>query len=209
MGAGLTKMGLSMFGRYASGGLALLFGAAALAFGGEPVLAQSKELSDRSVNVLMQYAWELTPPKFTSPDGKTIEVDKTKPKDTVVALDVAREVIKVGRLSAHAQSCDLIEEQRANYLTLIRREEAKGSWSQQQLLYINQLHTTTVLMMTGRLVVVEKEGEKVISEKEVKSGTIASCTEAERDRVKAQITTYINSAPVKAAEPVKAGTQTK
>jgi len=157
----------------------------------------------------MQYAWELTPPKFSAPDGKIIEVDKTKPKDTIVSVEVAREVIKVGRLSAHAQSCDLVEEQRANYLTLIRREEAKSAWTQQQLLYITQLHTTTVLMMTGRLLVVEKEGEKVISEREVKAGRAASCTDAERDRVKAQITSYIGSAPVKAAEPVKAGSQTK
>jgi hypothetical protein len=209
MGAGLSKMGFSMIGRYPAVSLALLLGAAVLVSGGEPVSAQSKELSDRSVGVLMQYAWELTPPKFTAPDGKIIEIDKSKPKDTMVSLDVAREVIKVGRLSAHAQSCDLIEEQRANYLTLIRREEAKSHWTPQQLLYITQLHTTTVLMMTGRLLVVEKEGEKVVSEKEVKAGRVASCTDTERDRVKSQITSYISSGPVKAAEPVKAGTQTK
>ena len=63
----------------------------------------------------MQYAWALTPAKFTAPDGKTILVDKSKPKDVIVSLDIAREIIKVARLSAYAQLCDLAEEQRANY----------------------------------------------------------------------------------------------
>ena len=162
----------------------------------------------------MQYAWAYTPPKFTSPDGKTIEIDKTKPKEAMVALDVGREVIKVGRLSALAQSCELAEEQRANYLTLMRREQAKSQWTDQQLLYISQLHTTTVMIMTGKLLLVEKQGEKVVSEREVK-GRVESCTDTERQRVKAQIAAYINAAPpagtaaataaAKTAEPVNAG----
>jgi hypothetical protein len=65
--------------------------AAVLAAGcGAPALAQGKDLSEKSVQLLMQYAWALTPPKFTAPDGKTIEVDKTKPKDVIVPVNVAR-----------------------------------------------------------------------------------------------------------------------
>jgi len=186
--------------------------AALAAAGSVPVLAQNKELSEKSVQMLMQYAWALTPPKFTAPDGKTIEVDKTKPKDVIVSIDVAREVIMVGRLSAHAQSCELTEEQRANYLTLMRREQAKSQWSDQQLLYISQLHTTTVMMMTGKLLLVEKAGEKVVSEREIKAGRAESCSDTERQRVKTQIAAYINTAPAQAAktaEPAKAGTQKK
>jgi hypothetical protein len=210
MGAGLTKMGWSTIGRYAGGGLGLALAASVLTFGGAPVLAQNKELSDRSVQWLMTYAWELTPEKFTPPDGKTIVTDKTKPKDAMVSLDVAREVVKVGRLSAHAQSCDLSEEVHANYMTLMRREQAKSQWTQQQLLFISQLHKTTVLLMTGRLRVVEKEGDRVVGEREVKAGKVESCTDTERDRVKAQITAYIGAAPAaKTAEPVKSGTQKK
>lgn len=188
--------------------------AAALVAGGAPALAQNKDLSDRSVQVLMQYAWALTPPKFTAPDGKTIEIDKTKPKDAMVPLDVAREVIKVGRLSAHAQSCELTEEQRANYMTLMRREQAKSKWNDQQLLYISQLHTTTVMMMTGKLLLVEKEGEKVIAQREIKSGRAESCTDTERQKVKAQIATYINAAapaaaPAQSTGALKTGTTKK
>jgi hypothetical protein len=213
MGAGLSKRGWSkrtgLAGACAAG-LAVI----AMVAGWVPAVAQNKDLSDRSVQVLMQYAWALTPPKFTAPDGKTIEVDKTKPKDAMVPLEVAREVIKVGRLSAHAQSCELSEEQRANYMTLMRREQAKSKWNDQQLLYISQLHTTTVMMMTGKLLLVEKEGEKVVAEREIKPGRAESCTDTERQRVKAQITTYINTAtpaagPAPSAEAVKTGTTKK
>ena len=212
MGAGLSKRCGSRTERCVGAVAGVMLAAALAAAGSMPVLAQNKELSEKSVQMLMQYAWALTPPKFTAPDGKTIEVDKTKPKDVIVSIDVAREVIMVGRLSAHAQSCELTEEQRANYLTLMRREQAKSHWSDQQLLYISQLHTTTVMMMTGKLLLVEKAGEKVVSEREIKAGRTESCSDTERQRVKTQITAYINSAPVpaaKTAEPAKADTKKK
>ena len=75
----------------------------ALAAACGPASAQNKELSDKSVLTLMQYAWSLVPNKFTSPDGKVIEVDKSKPSEVVVPMDTAREAIKVARLSAYAQ----------------------------------------------------------------------------------------------------------
>jgi len=163
-------------------------------------IAQSKELSEKSVQLLMQYAWALTPAKFTSPDGKTILVDKSKPKDVIVSLDVAREVIKVARLSAYAQLCDLAEDQRANYQTLMRREEAKSAWSDQQLLYISQLHLFTVMTLTGKVQITEKEGDKQVVVQESKPQRAESCTDTERQRVKAQIAGYINSAPPPAAK---------
>ena len=85
MGAGLSKRCWSRTARCAGAGAGLLLAAAVAAAGSAPVLAQNKELSDKSVQLLMQYAWALTPPKFTAPDGKTIEVDKTKPKDVIVS----------------------------------------------------------------------------------------------------------------------------
>jgi hypothetical protein len=176
------------------------------------VQAQNKELSDKSVQLLMQYAWALTPPKFTAPDGKIIEVDKTKPKDVIVSIDVARDVVRVARLTAYAQLCELAEEQRANYQTLMRREEAKSTWTDQQLLYISQLHLFTVMTLTGKVQIVEKEGNKQVVVKETKSSKAESCTDTERQRVKTQIVAYINAAPApaaKSAEPVKAGTQKK
>ena len=66
-------------------GAGLVCAAAVALLSGAPTSAQGKELSEKSVQLLMQYAWALTPPKFTSPDGKTIEVDKSKPKDVIVS----------------------------------------------------------------------------------------------------------------------------
>ena len=77
----------------------------------------------------MEYAWTLTPEQFTKPDGKTIVVDKTKRDEVIVPLDVAREVIRVGRLSAHAQVCDLREEQARNHSSLMRREVQAKKWT--------------------------------------------------------------------------------
>ena len=212
MGAGLSMRCGKRIAKRAGVGASILLAAAVAAAGSAPAQAQNKELSDKSVQLLMQYAWALTPPKFTAPDGKTIEVDKTKPKDVIVSIDVARDVVRVARLTAYAQLCELAEEQRANYQTLMRREEAKSTWTDQQLLYISQLHLFTVMTLTGKVQIVEKEGNKQVVVKETKSSKAESCTDTERQRVKTQIVAYINAAPApaaKSAEPVKAGTQKK
>jgi hypothetical protein len=200
-----------MGGIGAKAGAGLACAAAVALLSGAPTSAQVKEMSEKSVQLLMQYAWALTPPKFTSPDGKTINVDKSKPKDVIVSVDVAREVIKVARLSAYAQLCELIEEQRANYQTMMRREVAKSKWTDQQLLYISQLHLFTVMTLTGKIQIVQTEGEKKVVVQESKPAKDSSCNDTERQRVKAQIITYINAAagPSKTAQPVKTGSEKK
>jgi len=166
-----------------------------------PAAAQNKELSDKSVLTLMQYAWSLVPNKFTSPDGKVIEVDKSKPSEVVVPMETAREAIKVARLSAYAQVCDLIEEQRANYHTFMKREEAKGKWSDQQLLFINQLHLFTVMTLTGKVKLVEKDGDKEVILNADKPDKTPTCTDTERQKVESQIKSYVaaNVVPAPAA----------
>ena len=153
-------------GKAASAGVALICASAVVAALVAPGLAQNKELSDKSVLTLMRYAWGMVPEKFTTPLGKTIIVDKTHASESIVPLDVAREVIRVARLSAYAQLCELPEEQRANYQTLMRREESK-KWTDQQMLFINQLHLFTVMTLTGKVQLVEKDGDKqvVVQEK--------------------------------------------
>jgi hypothetical protein len=163
----------------------------ALAAACGPASAQNKELSDKSVLTLMQYAWSLVPNKFTSPDGKVIEVDKSKPSEVVVPMETAREAIKVARLSAFAQVCDLIEEQRANYHTFMKREEAKGKWSDQQLLFINQLHLFTVMTLTGKVKLVEKDGDKEVILNSDKPEKAPTCTDTERKKVETQIKSYV------------------
>ena len=170
--------------------------AVALAVGPASASAQNKELSDKSVTVLMHYAWTMTPTKFTTPTGKVIEVDKSKKNDVVVPLDVARDVIKVARLTAFAQLCDLPEEQAANYQTFMRREEAKAKWTDQQLLYISQLHLFTVMTMTGKIQVVQEEGDKQVIVQEGKSLKNGRPARTPRSRKSTpRCTAFINAPP--------------
>jgi hypothetical protein len=192
-----------MIGNGARAGLGALL---LLAAGCGSAAAQNKELSDKSVLTLMQYAWSLVPNKFTTPDGKVIEVDKSKPSEVVVPMDTAREAIKVARLSAYAQVCDLIEEQRANYQTFMKREQAKAKWTDQQLLFINQLHLFTVMTLTGKVKLVEKDGDKEVILNSDKPEKAPTCTDTERKKVESQIKSYVAAnvpppAPAASADP--------
>jgi hypothetical protein len=188
-----------MAGKAAKAGLALA-GAAVLCGGlAAPLHAQSKELSDKSVLTLMKYAWSMVPDKFTTPLGKTITVDRSKPSESVVPMETAREAIHVARLSAYAQLCELAEEQRSNYQTYMRREEAKGKWSDQQMLFINQLHLFTVMTLTGKVQLVEKNGDKQVVVQEGKPAKTETCSDTEKKKVQAQIMAFINANPVPAA----------
>lgn len=176
-------------------GAAVLAGVAALA---PAASAAEGELSDKSVQVIMDYAWSLTPAQFSKLDGTVIIVDKQNREKAMVPVDVAREVIRVGRLSAHAQACNLPEEQVQNHRSLMRREVAKKKWSDQQELYINQLHLTTVMLLTGKIKLVEKDGDKevVVDEKQAPQQT---CTEEQKQKVRDLIAAYVKTGPALAS----------
>jgi hypothetical protein len=184
-----------MIGKGAKAGVSLLWAGAFMCAVTGPAFAQNKELSDKSVLTLMGYAWRMVPEKFTTPLGKTIVVDKSKASEGVVPLETGREVIRVARMSAYAQLCELADEQRANYQTLMRREEAKSKWSDQQMLFINQLHLFTVMTLTGKVQLVEKDGDKQVVVQEGKPAKTESCTDTERKKVQDQIMAYVNTAP--------------
>ncbi len=155
----------------------------------------------------MDYAWQLTPSKFTRPDGRTIEIDKKKKDEVVVPIDIAREIIRVGRLSAHAQVCELAADQVSNYRSLMVREEGKKKWTEQQLIYINQLHLTTVMMLTGKIKLVDREGEKEVVIEEAKSNA-QTCSEEHRQKVGQMIQAYVKAGPplnTAAAPPATTG----
>lgn len=154
--------------------------------------AEAKELSEKSVKVLMKYAWVILPTKFTAPTGKVIEVDKSKKKENMVPLDKARQIIKVARLSAHAQICNLPQAQAANYRTLMQSEGDSKNWTDQQMLYISQLHLFTVMWLTGNVKLVDRGGDKevVVNESAAKTSQ-QTCTEAEKTKVSKLISNYI------------------
>lgn len=178
---------------------------ALLAVGAVLAPVNAQELSEKATQTFMEYAWQLTPAAFTKPDGTTIQIDKKKRGDVMVPLDVARKVIRVGRLSAHAQVCELAQDQSDNHNSLMRRHLQSKKWTPQQLVYINQLHLTTVMLLTGRIMLVEKQGDKevVVEEEKRKAQT---CSEEQKQKVKELIAAYVKSGPSLAskAAPAKA-----
>ena len=173
-------------------------GAAAILAAMTASAAAAEELSEKSVQVFMEYAWQLTPQQYSKKDGTVIVVDKTKKADVMVPVDVAREVIKVGRISAHAQVCLLAEDQQLNYRSLMKRQVDLKKWTDQQLLYISQLHLTTVMLLTGKIKLVEKDGDKevVVDEKQAPQQT---CTDEQRGKVKDIIAAYVKAGPALAS----------
>jgi hypothetical protein len=166
---------------------------ALLGFAAGPALAQD-EMSEKAVKTVMEYAWMQLPAQYTTKDGKTIITDKKNKAAAMVPLEEAREIIKVGYRSAHAQICSLKEEQLLNRTSLVRREVEKKKWSDQQMLYIQQLHLTTVMLMTGTVKVVEKvDGKDVVTDE--KPSTVGQCTDDQRAKVKEAIAAYVKTGP--------------
>jgi len=163
----------------------------------------AEELSEKSIQTFMDYAWSLVPQQFTKPDGKTITVDKKKKAEVMVPLDVAREVVRVGRLSAHAQICELLEDQTLNYNSLMRREIEKKKWTDQQTLYISQLHLTTVMLLTGKIKLVENQGDKQVVVEEGKD-VYQTCTPEQKKVVKEKIAAYVKTGPAMNIPPAAA-----
>jgi len=153
-----------------------------------------KELSERSVKVLMDYAWAILPSKFTTPDGKVIEVDKkNKKKDSLVPVDAARDIIKVGYNSAQAQLCEMWEEQTTNFDAMMRIQRSKNGWSDQQLLYITTLHRMTIHMAAGKLKVTEKDGEQIVSLEPITPDK-DTCNDDKRKKVRDSVAQLVEAA---------------
>ena len=198
-------MGTFMRKNLVRGGLAsaLLAGLAAS--------AAAQDISENTVKAFMNYAWSMTPAKFTKPDGKVVEIDKKEREKVEVAVDIAREIIRAGRLTAHAQLCDLGELQVLNYRSLMKREGEKKKWSEQQMIYINQLHLTTVMLLTGKIKeIVEGEGgDKRPVVEDTRAADAKSCTDEQRKKVSELITAYLKTGPavsLDSAPPATAST---
>jgi hypothetical protein len=181
-------------GRFVASVMAPLAALSVLATAATPATAQ--DISDKTVAAFMNYAWGLTPARFTKPDNSVVDIDKNDRTKSEVAIDVAREVIRAGRLTAHAQMCELPLEQVQNYQSLMRREDAKKKWSEQQMIYINQLHLATVMMLTGKIKLVDQEeGRPEVVIEDSGTATAKSCTDEQRKKVKELITAYVKTGP--------------
>ncbi|MFM9937896.1 MAG: hypothetical protein ACKVP7_00200 [Hyphomicrobiaceae bacterium] len=170
--------------------------AALVAAGPAAAQAPAKELSDKSVLVLMEYAWTILPDQMRLAD-RTIKVDKkNKKKETMVPIDTARDVVKAGYMSAQAQLCDMLEDQVANFDALMRRERnKKPAWTDEQLLYITTLHRMTIHMAAGKLRVVDKSNDEQQIILEAIEPSKDTCNDEKRGKVREQIATYVKTAP--------------
>ena len=177
---------------------------AALAVAPAGVNAQKPQMSEKTVLILMDYAWALTPAEFTTETGKIIRVNKDKFEEVKLPLDDAREVIRIARVSGQAQICEMGEAQTANYETLMEREAARGKWTDQQLVFINKLHLFTVMTMTGQVKAADPDTPVGTLSKEAPAKSSVTCTDADRKRIEEQILAYINAAPESPAKDAAA-----
>jgi hypothetical protein len=162
---------------------------------GDKEPAEKQELSQKSVKLITGFALTTIPSEIKQPDGKVLKIDRANLERILVPLEDARRIIMTARNSAHAQMCDLPELQAENYLALMRSEQAKKKWSQEQMLFINRLHLFTVMWLTGNVKFLEKDGQKeptVISEPD--KGDKKACSTEEKESVKANIEAFLKSA---------------
>lgn len=120
---------------------------------------QKGGLSDSAVRVLMTYAFSFIPEEKPGPDGKAHKVDKSDPNKFLIPNEDARRVIRAATRSAYAEACELPDLARANYQTLIKSEEAKKVWSEQQLLMIYALHMFSASYFSGGVKIGEASEE--------------------------------------------------
>lgn len=175
-------------------GAALLAGAASISSGA----AAQNQLSEETVKRLMDYAWLQTPSVYTERDGRKIQIDKKNRPAVMVPIDNARDVIVVGRRSALAQICKLNESMLRNHRSLMRRELARTTpkWTDQQLVFLNMLHLTTVQIFTGDITItVEEDGKRKIIDTDPEKKRKPTCTEDEAKKLQEQIETYVSQGP--------------
>lgn len=167
---------------------------------------QSKGMSDSAVRVLMTYAFSIIPEDSKGPDGKPIKIDKSDPKPYLIPTDDARRVIRVATRSAYAEVCKLPELGRENFAAMMKGEEARGSWSSQQMQMIDALYLFSVSYFTGDIKLTAKEeadeGAPADSGKEtVIAAEAPKCPPAQKQKVINAINTYIKGANAAPAKP--------
>ncbi len=155
---------------------------------------EGQQLSEKSVNLITQFALTTIPSEIRQPDGSVLKIDIDNVEKIVVPVEDARRIIMVARNSAYAQICDLPELQAENYLAMMRLEQAKDKWSKEQMLFINRLHLFTVMWLTGNVQLVEKgggEAPEVISTP--KNSRVKPCTPDDKESVRANIEAFVKS----------------
>lgn len=144
-----------------------------------------KKISDRTVRVIMGTAFAGIPDELPDAKGDMVKVDRSDPKKFMIPIDDAREIIIKAVLSARADLCDLGDLYREHARSVLLHERARNKWTSSQMTYIDMLHATTGLYMTGSFAVGE-EAKKKDSPKNDRRKDY-NCSPDERARVKAAV----------------------
>jgi hypothetical protein len=140
--------------------------------------ADKGKLSDKSVNLMSTLAFSIMPEQYLGPDGKPVKVDKSDPNKYLIPVDDARRIIRVATRSAYAEACDLDVLERANFEALMKNEEARNTWTREQLRFIRALHIFSVSYFTGNMKITATEEENDVQG----ASTAADLAEAKKKK---------------------------
>lgn len=161
---------------------------------------QGGGLSESAVRVMVTYAFSIIPDKVKDATGTTSDVDKSDPNKFVIPVNDARRVIRVATRSAYAELCGMLELGKANYKTMVSKEQAKQSWSREQLLMIDALHLFAVSYFTGNAKFTdEPDGAESTPSNAAKPDEFTAppppaCPPAQRQKVESAINAYVAAA---------------
>ena len=158
-----------------------------------PAVAQDakekKSPSDRTVRVIMGWAFAAVPDKVKTKDGKEITLDRSDSSKFMIPVDDARRIIRVAMRSTNAKLCGLEELEVKNFRKMMKKEKALGKWSANQLRFIKMLHISAGLVMTGDFSAGKEAEAKDNGKKEEKKKY--ECPPEENARVTAAIEAYL------------------
>jgi len=150
---------------------------------------QKKSPSDRTVRVIMGWAFAAVPEKIKTKDGSEITIDRSDPNKFMIPVDDARRVIRVAMRSTNAKLCGLPKLEGQNFRKMMAKEKALGKWSSNQIRFIKMLHISAGLVMTGGFTVGKQAEGKGDGQNDKQKKY--SCSAEERARVKASIEAYL------------------
>ncbi len=146
---------------------------------------EKKKPSDRAVRVIMGYAFAALPESVPKRDGSTVKLERDEPLKFMIPIEDARRIIRHASLSARADLCGMKDLEREHFGNIMKHERAVHKWTSYQFIFIELLHATTGLIMTGSIQAGD-EAEKPDDEtKDVRKEYV--CSPQERERVKSEV----------------------
>jgi len=152
---------------------------------------EKKKPSDRAVRVIMGYAFAAIPESVPKRDGEMIKLDREEPDKFMIPIDDARRIIRRASLSARADLCGLKDLERKHFGNIMKHERTAKKWTSYQFIFIELLHATTGLVMTGSVQAGDEAAKEDDASKDARSEHI--CSPQERERIKTAIEEDIKS----------------